>query len=141
MYSFFVILIDRSIIQHFVSFLITNICVHELHIYICRIDATHQEYAEHLGRFINHGRQLGNVVPKKFLVLGKPRIIFLANREIEEGEELFYDYADWRKSVVAEHPWLMDDSLTECNYDMFYIIHCMKLWKVQTFTFTIIYIE
>lgn len=50
-----------------------------------------------------------------FDVSGTPRIIFLASRDIEKGEELFYDYNDNRLVARNECPWLKDKSLTKSN--------------------------
>ena len=34
------------------------------------------------------------------------RVVFCANRKIEKGEELLYDYGDRRKEAVEGNPWL-----------------------------------
>lgn len=58
-----------------------------------------------LGRLINHSRN-GNLITKVVEVKGIPRLIFLAKRDIDENEELSYDYGDRSKESLHHHPWL-----------------------------------
>ena len=54
-------------------------------------DAT--DSLHHPGRFINHVAKGANVKPAKpQFIRGKWRVVFLALRDIPEGEELAYDY-------------------------------------------------
>ena len=69
------------------------------------IDAT--EESGRLGRLINHSRQRPNLKTKVLEVEGKPRLALMALKEIEQGEELLYDYGDRSKEAVTAHPWLM----------------------------------
>ena len=53
------------------------------------------ERLHHPGRYINHVAQKPNIkLTRPFEVHGKPRIGFLAFRDIPAGEELCYDYGD-----------------------------------------------
>jgi histone-lysine N-methyltransferase SETD8 len=36
----------------------------------------------------------------------QPRLILVARRPLEEGEELLYDYGDRSKDSLKAHPWL-----------------------------------
>ncbi|KAG5835083.1 hypothetical protein ANANG_G00268370 [Anguilla anguilla] len=67
------------------------------------VDATRE--SERLGRLINHSKN-GNCQTKLHDVKGKPHLILVASRDIEEGEELLYDYGDRSKASIAAHPWL-----------------------------------
>ncbi|UJR25962.1 hypothetical protein I4U23_007310 [Adineta vaga] len=68
------------------------------------VDAT--EETNRLGRLINHSRKNSNCQPKVFTVRDQPRLILVALRDIEIGEELFYDYGERRKDIVEAFPWL-----------------------------------
>ena len=68
------------------------------------IDATEDDGS--LGRLINHSRQSPNVVMKTHVVEGKPRVVFVACKEIEIGEEITYDYGEKRKAFLDRNPWL-----------------------------------
>ncbi|CAF2311009.1 unnamed protein product [Rotaria sp. Silwood2] len=68
------------------------------------VDAT--EETNRLGRLINHSRKNSNCQPKVFVVRDQPRLILVALRDIEIGEELFYDYGERRKDIVEAFPWL-----------------------------------
>lgn len=70
-----------------------------------RIDAT-LESNQRLGRLVNHVRQSGNLKPSVYEFKSRPRIIFRASRDIQKGEQLFYDYGDYSKESITEHPWL-----------------------------------
>jgi SET domain len=61
------------------------------------IDAE-DEYCSTWTRFLNHASSLGknNLNPKSIheSYNGQPRVWFIANRNIEPGEELCFDYGD-----------------------------------------------
>ena len=65
------------------------------------IDATEDD-----GSTINHSRQSPNVVMKTHVVEGKPRVVFVACKEIKIGEEITYDYGEKRKAFLDRNPWL-----------------------------------
>ncbi|XP_051888058.1 N-lysine methyltransferase KMT5A-like isoform X2 [Pristis pectinata] len=67
------------------------------------VDATKETMR--LGRLINHSKN-GNCQTKLHDVDGKPHLILVASRDIEDGEELLYDYGDRSKASIAAHPWL-----------------------------------
>ncbi|CAM4534199.1 unnamed protein product [Leuciscus chuanchicus] len=67
------------------------------------VDATKE--TNRLGRLINHSKN-GNLQTKLHAINGTPHLIFLASRDLEEDEELLYDYGDRSKEALAAHPWL-----------------------------------
>jgi [histone H4]-lysine20 N-methyltransferase SETD8 len=67
------------------------------------IDATAE--SGKLGRLVNHG-QPGNLAPQITVIDGLPRLLLYAREDISKGEELSYDYGEWRKDVIRYHPWL-----------------------------------
>lgn len=67
------------------------------------IDATKE--TDRLGRLVNHSKK-GNLRTRTFLIEDLPHLILFANKDIEAGEELSYDYGDRRKAAVESHPWL-----------------------------------
>ncbi|GAB1599099.1 N-lysine methyltransferase KMT5A-A-like [Argonauta hians] len=69
------------------------------------VDATDE--SGRLGRLINHSRS-GNCQTKLVGIKGRPYLILVASRNIDEGEELLYDYGDRSKASLAAHPWLRD---------------------------------
>lgn len=74
--------------------------------YLCKtycVDATKE--TERMGRLINHSKN-GNCQTKLHDINGVPHLILVASRDIEEGEELLYDYGDRSKASIAAHPWL-----------------------------------
>jgi len=71
------------------------------------IDATDESKSQGHGRLINHNRRDANLVPKRVVVDGKPHIIYIALRDIEENEELTFDYGDRRKETLEVFPWLL----------------------------------
>ncbi|XP_057674104.1 N-lysine methyltransferase KMT5A-A [Corythoichthys intestinalis] len=74
--------------------------------YLCKtycVDATKE--TNRLGRLINHSKS-GNLQTKLHDVDGAPHLILVASRDIDEGEELLYDYGDRSKASIAAHPWL-----------------------------------
>lgn len=58
-----------------------------------------------MGRLINHSKN-GNCQTKLHDINGVPHLILTASRNIDEGEELLYDYGDRSKASIAAHPWL-----------------------------------
>ena len=68
------------------------------------IDAT--EESLYMGRLVNHSRRNRNIIPKTIEVDGLPHLYFQAMRDIEEGEELLYDYGDRSKEALEHCPWL-----------------------------------
>ncbi|XP_061554449.1 N-lysine methyltransferase KMT5A-A [Phycodurus eques] len=74
--------------------------------YLCKsycVDATKE--TKRLGRLINHSKS-GNLQTKLHDVDGTPHLILVASRDIDEGEELLYDYGDRSKASIAAYPWL-----------------------------------
>lgn len=69
------------------------------------VDATKE--TGRLGRLINHSKN-GNCQTKLHDINGVPHLILVASRNIDEGEELLYDYGDRSKASIAAHPWLKD---------------------------------
>ncbi|XP_030625334.1 N-lysine methyltransferase KMT5A-A [Chanos chanos] len=69
------------------------------------VDATKE--TDRLGRLINHSKN-GNCQTKLHDINGIPHLILVASRDIQEGEELLYDYGDRSKASIAAHPWLKD---------------------------------
>lgn len=67
------------------------------------VDATKE--SGRLGRLINHSKN-GNCQTKLHDIGGVPHLILVASRNIDEGEELLYDYGDRSKASIAAHPWL-----------------------------------
>ncbi|CAG0878915.1 unnamed protein product [Darwinula stevensoni] len=68
------------------------------------VDATQE--STRVGRLINHSRLKANLVPKAYVVKGKPHLVFVAKRDISPGEEFLYDYGDRSKESLRHHPWL-----------------------------------
>ena len=58
-----------------------------------------------MGRMVNHSKKCPNVIPK-IEEDGIPRICLFAARDIDENEELLYDYGERNAKVVQCHPWL-----------------------------------
>ncbi|XP_051541809.1 N-lysine methyltransferase KMT5A-A-like isoform X3 [Myxocyprinus asiaticus] len=67
------------------------------------VDATNE--SDRLGRLINHSKN-GNCQTKLHDINGIPHLILVASRDIQEGEELLYDYGDRSKASIEAHPWL-----------------------------------
>lgn len=68
------------------------------------IDATAE--SGKLGRLLNHSKTNSNCHTKLVDVKGKPYLIIVASRDINQGEELLYDYGDRSKAALESHPWL-----------------------------------
>ncbi|CAB1352203.1 unnamed protein product [Coregonus sp. 'balchen'] len=73
------------------------------YMYYFHVDATKE--TGRMGRLINHSKN-GNCQTKLHDINGIPHLILVASREVDEGEELLYDYGDRSKSSIASHPWL-----------------------------------
>lgn len=76
--------------------------------YLCKtycVDATKE--TGRMGRLINHSKN-GNCQTKLHDINGVPHLILVASRNIDQGEELLYDYGDRSKASIAAHPWLKD---------------------------------
>ncbi|CAN9504581.1 unnamed protein product [Ophioblennius macclurei] len=74
--------------------------------YLCKtycVDATRE--SGRMGRLINHSKT-GNCQTKLHDINGVPHLILVASRDIDNGEELLYDYGDRSKASIAAHPWL-----------------------------------
>ncbi|XP_053726048.1 lysine methyltransferase 5Ab [Synchiropus splendidus] len=67
------------------------------------VDATKE--SGRLGRLINHSKA-GNLQTKLHPIDGTPHLILVAAKDIQEGEELLYDYGDRSKESISAHPWL-----------------------------------
>jgi SET domain-containing protein len=68
----------------------------------CAINSTKEDSS--IGRLINHSIDKMNVMPhKKKHGVG---IKFVALRDIEFGEQLFYDYGERGREIVDVHTWL-----------------------------------
>ncbi|KAK9532242.1 hypothetical protein VZT92_009638 [Zoarces viviparus] len=67
------------------------------------VDATGE--TDRMGRLINHSKT-GNCQTKLHDIGGVPHLILVASRDINDGEELLYDYGDRSKASIAAHPWL-----------------------------------
>ena len=59
-----------------------------------------------MGRLINHTKKGQNIKPVLKVKEGKPVINFIALRDIDENEELLYDYSDNSKVLKTNYPWL-----------------------------------
>ena len=55
---------------------------------------------------MNHSKTQANVTPILYQLNKKPRLVFLAKRDISVGEELVYDYGERKRIVVEANPWL-----------------------------------
>lgn len=58
-----------------------------------------------MGRLVNHSRN-GNLTTKTVTYNGEPHLVLLAKEDIEEGEEVTYDYGDRTRESLINHPWL-----------------------------------
>lgn len=62
-----------------------------------------------LARYINHSRATSQLNLKPKLVVDDYelcRVCLFSTRDIEAGEELFFDYGDRRAKVLQDNPWL-----------------------------------
>lgn len=67
------------------------------------IDATKEDGS--FGRLINHAVD-GNLRTVSFFHQGQERVYFAANTDIQEGQELFYDYGERDRCMIQRYPWL-----------------------------------
>lgn len=67
------------------------------------VDATKE--TGRLGRLVNHSKR-GNLKTQTCIIKGIPHLVLVAQRNIEAGEELLYDYGDRSKASLQFHPWL-----------------------------------
>ena len=74
--------------------------------HMCAIDAFPENKTK--GRLINHSKRGANVAPFLHIHEDIPRIFFKAIREINRGEEIFYDYKDKQKSSLETFSWLRE---------------------------------
>ncbi|UKK00202.2 [Histone H3]-lysine(4) N-trimethyltransferase [Theileria orientalis] len=72
------------------------------------IDATEEDISFGPARLVNHSRKKANIVAKTMLSNNYPRLIFIAKRDIDSGEELLVDYGERDPNVIRENPWLLD---------------------------------
>jgi len=70
------------------------------------VDATAERREYGVGRLISHSRRGPNLVPRKVVVDGVPRLALMARRDITYGEELAYDYGERDKAVLEAFSWL-----------------------------------
>ncbi|CAB3402173.1 unnamed protein product [Caenorhabditis bovis] len=70
------------------------------------VDATSE--SPYKGRLINHSVLKPNLKTKVVSFGGKHHLILIAKRDIEEGEELLYDYGDRSPATIARNPWLVN---------------------------------
>jgi histone-lysine N-methyltransferase SETD8 len=68
------------------------------------INAT--EESGRFGRLLNHSRVRPNCVTRVFALGDTPRLIIVAKHDIKAGTELVYDYGDYSKESLKDHPWL-----------------------------------
>jgi hypothetical protein len=82
-----------------------------------RIDATLE--SGRLGRLINHAMlDEANLSPKKWVIDGVPRIVFLASKDIVSGTPLYYDYGE-RGLALKAWPWMRQSMIK-----FFFICSC-----------------
>lgn len=69
--------------------------------FLCSIDASEDDGS--LGRLLNDSKRQPNCLPKLLEIDNRPRLVFVALRPIEFGQELRYNYGagdyPWRKKV------------------------------------------
>ena len=59
-----------------------------------------------MGCLINHSKNMKNIKPVLKVKESKTLINFIALRDIDENEELLYDYSDNSKVSKTNYPWL-----------------------------------
>ena len=67
------------------------------------IDAT-KEISNSYGRLINHSL-VGNITAKSKIINKKPFVYFVASRNLEANEEVFYNYGDDTAEVKQNLTW------------------------------------
>lgn len=68
------------------------------------LDATTEDGT--MGRLLNHSRKHPNVRMQAVMLDGTPAVVIVANKDLEVGTELRYDYGERRKHVLEANPWL-----------------------------------
>ncbi|UXI17886.1 leucine rich domain-containing protein [Sarcoptes scabiei] len=58
------------------------------------------------GRLINHSRKSPNCKTKIFVLNDRPHLIFIALKDINENEEILYDYGERDRMAIRSNPWL-----------------------------------
>ena len=64
------------------------------------LDATEELMPLRLGRLVNHASENPNARTEQVLIDETPHIILRAERHIEVGEEIFWDYGERRRSII-----------------------------------------
>ena len=59
---------------------------------------------QHPGRLINHSKNNFNLVPKK--VPGMDRLVLKSVKQINKGDQLFFNYGEDRKEVIKANIWM-----------------------------------
>jgi len=72
------------------------------------VDATAERAEYGPARLLSHSRHAPNLVPRKVMVMGVPRLAMVALRHVGVGEELSYDYGETSPLVLDAFPWLRD---------------------------------
>ncbi|KJP88388.1 hypothetical protein AK88_02004 [Plasmodium fragile] len=57
-------------------------------------------------RLVNHSKKNANLIPKVLTVASRPRLFFVAARNIKEGEELLIDYGERDREIIKNNEWL-----------------------------------
>jgi SET domain-containing protein len=70
------------------------------------IDATAERREYGVGRLINHSCKSPNLVVRKVVVDGVPRLALVALRDVTYGEELLYDYGERDANARKVFAWL-----------------------------------
>lgn len=73
----------------------------------CSIDPTDEARHHRLGRLVNHSRTAPNLRAEVAVDGdGKPRVLLVASKAIQPGDELLWDYGDRHRAAVDANPWL-----------------------------------
>ena len=87
------VILNKSYVMHLNNYFVNS------------VDATTE--TGRLGRLINHSRKQYNCIMRLFHTEdGIPRLIALASRNIEQDEEVLYDYGDRTKTSLDSFSWL-----------------------------------
>lgn len=78
------------------------------HSFTCSIDGTAERPDYGPGRLISHSRVNPNLKTVKLTIQHIPHLIFVACRDIEENEEVAYDYGEMDADVLCDNPWLSE---------------------------------
>jgi histone-lysine N-methyltransferase SETD8 len=70
------------------------------------VDATAE--SGRFGRLINHSKKKFNIAAQRHMYKDTPRLIFLATRDIDAGEEILFDYNETRPAMIKKCPWLKE---------------------------------